>query len=293
MRQVEPREAAAQISRVSPRLRPGGSKVRSATSNLLTANPPLVKMSVLARLAGVPAATIKHYLREGLLPQAERRTSKNMAFYDARVAERIKRIKELQREHFLPLKVIKSLLDGDAEPNDDAVAAGAIRNALTSMAQTDARTRDELLASGMPEEELALFEGLGLVTTTTIEGRDVYSGDDLALLRVLGNARREGITPKMLPADTLGPYVSAIGALAKIELQMFREGILPRAKGDLARLTDVATRLSEQLVVLLRRKVLLPALQEIVEEEAGKKSPRATSSRTKNPRTRALTGAKR
>jgi len=242
-------------------------------------------MSVLARMAGVPAATIKHYLREGLLPQAERRTSKNMAFYDARVAERIKRIKELQREHFLPLKVIKSLLDGDA---DDAVAAGAIRNALTSMAQTDARTRDELLASGMPEEELALFEGLGLVTTTTIEGRDVYSGDDLALLRVLGSARREGITPKMLPADTLGPYVSAIGALAKIELQMFREGILPRAKGDLARLTDVATRLSEQLVVLLRRKVLLPALQEIIEEDAGSKSPRA-----KSPRTRALTGAKR
>ena len=61
----------------------------------------LVKMADLARLSGVPAPTIKHYIREGLLPAPERRTSRNMAYYDARLAERVRAIKDLQAR-FLP-----------------------------------------------------------------------------------------------------------------------------------------------------------------------------------------------
>jgi DNA-binding transcriptional MerR regulator len=57
--------------------------------------PELVKMSALARRSGVPAATIKHYLREGLLPAAANRSSKNMALYDVGVVDRIRTIKEL------------------------------------------------------------------------------------------------------------------------------------------------------------------------------------------------------
>lgn len=34
----------------------------------MNAGPELVKMAVLAKRSGVPAATIKHYLREGLIP---------------------------------------------------------------------------------------------------------------------------------------------------------------------------------------------------------------------------------
>ena len=72
----------------------------------------LVKMSELSRRSGVPAPTIKHYIREGLLPEPAVRTSPNMAYYDAGLVNRIKTIKELQRSRFLPLKVIKDILDG-------------------------------------------------------------------------------------------------------------------------------------------------------------------------------------
>jgi DNA-binding transcriptional MerR regulator len=42
----------------------------------------LLKMSELAERSGVSAATIKHYLREGLLGHDEIvRTSRNMAYY--------------------------------------------------------------------------------------------------------------------------------------------------------------------------------------------------------------------
>ena len=62
--------------------------------------PELLKMSELARRSGVPASTIKHYIREGLLPEPALRTSRNMAYYDAGLVQRIKTIKELQKSQF-------------------------------------------------------------------------------------------------------------------------------------------------------------------------------------------------
>ena len=47
----------------------------------------LLKMSELVEASGVPAATIKHYLREGLLPEPIK-TSRNMAWYRPETVER-------------------------------------------------------------------------------------------------------------------------------------------------------------------------------------------------------------
>ena len=74
----------------------------------------LLKMSELAERAGVAAGTIKHYLREGLLPEPVE-TSRNMAYYPPEFVERIRLIKQLQEERFMPLRVIKDVLDDDPE----------------------------------------------------------------------------------------------------------------------------------------------------------------------------------
>ena len=74
----------------------------------------LLKMKELAEASGVSAGTIKHYLREGLLPEPVK-TSRNMAYYPPEFVERIKLIKQLQEERFMPLKHIKSMLDEDPE----------------------------------------------------------------------------------------------------------------------------------------------------------------------------------
>jgi DNA-binding transcriptional MerR regulator len=223
-----------------------------------------VRMAALARLSGVPAATIKHYLREGLLPQPALRTARNTAFYDASLAERIKQIKTLQREHFLPLRVIKSVLEGRVSDVEDAETRAAIQRALTSMESKDVRTRDQLLASGAPADDLALLERLGIITAKDVGGEDTFSGDDLTLLRLLGTSRRAGITREMLPPDIVASYVQAIQELVRMELELFRVGVAPRAGENLAAITDAATRLSEQLVVLIRRKLLLPTLEALV-----------------------------
>src|SRR5436190_14497445 len=73
-----------------------------------------MKISELAEASGVSAGTIKHYLREGLLPEPVK-TSRNMAYYPAEFVERIRLIKQLQEERFMPLRVIKSMLDEEPE----------------------------------------------------------------------------------------------------------------------------------------------------------------------------------
>ena len=63
-----------------------------------------------------PSATVRHYLREGLLPEPVK-TSRNMAYYPPEFVERIRLIKQLQEERFMPLKVIRELLaSGDGDP---------------------------------------------------------------------------------------------------------------------------------------------------------------------------------
>lgn len=234
----------------------------------------LVKMADLARRSGVPAATIKHYLREGLLPVPAVRTSRNMAYYDAALVPRIQAIKELQRTRFLPLKVIRDVLEG-GDPSPSAEAAAGIERALARMAPPSERTRAELLAAGMPAEQLDWFRAIGLVTPQGEGEIERYGGDDLALLQTLGAARKAGIGPEMLPHTILEPYVRAIRELVRAELSMFRAGVLPRAGADLPALAETATALSEKLVVLLRRKMLLPTLRQLVEEETRSRLERA------------------
>ena len=71
-------------------------------------------MRELAEASGVSAGTIKHYLREGLLPEPVK-TSRNMSWYPPEFVERIRLIKQLQEERFMPLKAIKAVLDEDPE----------------------------------------------------------------------------------------------------------------------------------------------------------------------------------
>ena len=69
----------------------------------------MLKMAELAERSGVSAGTIKHYLREGLLPEPVR-TSRNMAYYPPDFVERIRLIKRLQEERFMPLKRIREVM---------------------------------------------------------------------------------------------------------------------------------------------------------------------------------------
>ena len=239
-----------------------------------------LKMSALAKESGVPAATIKHYLREGLLPPAVRKTGRNMAYYDPAVVERIVRIKQLQRDHFLPLKVIKQILDGGGAASHEAAAKAIARTLARASAEKSVRRR-ELLESGVASADLELFERLGLITPRGEGAKAAYGADDLQLLRTLAAARAAGLSEEMLPARILGPYTKAIQRLVDVELRMFQAGVLSREQEGVERLTEQATILSEQLVLTIRRKLLLPTLGRMIASKKRNRKVRKKSKRVK------------
>lgn len=220
-------------------------------------DPSLVKISVLSQRSGVPGPTIKYYIREGLLPEPVR-TSRNMAWYDPALIPRIKAIKRLQTTQFLPLKVIRELLTdaGTAEPGQLHTMVEAVRRVSTGATAT----RAGLVAEGASEDDLRWLSEVGLIVQSA-----ELCAEDAALVRILTQARREGLSPGILPRELLLAYRDAVAELVQFELEMFRGGVVPRAGQDLERLSVVATQISERIVVTMRRKLLIPILEQFRE----------------------------
>lgn len=224
----------------------------------------LIKIGELARRSGVGMATLKFYLREGLIAPT-RKSGRTMSWYDPALVARIHTIRELQQHQFLPLELIREAIDRDADAPDDLAAVEAIAKVLARHAGKRSRGRDEVLARGATATELDWLARLGLAVPDA-DAR--YRGDDLALLSTLGAARRAGLAAEMLPFEILGDYVAALRNLVAVELRLFRAGVIGRAQHrDVGKLTAAATTLSERLVVLVRRKLLLPTLTRMLEEE--------------------------
>lgn len=232
----------------------------------------LLRIGELAKRSGVSIATLKFYLREGLIAPT-RKSGATMSWYDPALVARIQAIKELQQRKFLPLDLIREAIDQDVGAEDDMAAADAIAKVLSRHGGARSSTRAEILERGAAtERELDVLAAMGLAVPDK-DGR--YRGDDLALLATLGGARKAGITSEMLPFSIVDEYLGALRALVAVELKLFRQGVLKRAKkSDVVELTTAATELSERLVLLIRRKLLLPTLQTLMDEERTKPAPR-------------------
>jgi len=70
----------------------------------------LLRISELASKAGVTPRTIRFYVQEGLLPQPIK-TGKTMAYYPDDFVEKIRAIRSAQAKRFLPLVIIKRMLE--------------------------------------------------------------------------------------------------------------------------------------------------------------------------------------
>ena len=115
---------------------------------------PGLKISELADASGVSAGTIKHYLREGLLGHGDGivRTSRNMAWYPPEYVERIRLIKRLQEQRYLPLRMIKELL-ADRPARTPREAVELPEHVLDRLAELGVLTPDE---QGYDPDDVAL-----------------------------------------------------------------------------------------------------------------------------------------
>ena len=227
----------------------------------------LIKMAELARRSGVPAATIKHYIREQLLPEPAVRTSPNMAYYDASLVPRIKTIKRLQRSQYLPLKVIKEILEKQGVNEGDKKFANALHQANAGQESDKKLEYGEIIAAGLPAEDLDDLEWMGYVQPEGKGQKRVYSGQDVALIEVLHQARMAGLSSQVFPVQLVKLYLEALRPLVRFELQLFRQGVLPKAPDNLEGLAGTAANVSETLVTILRRRLILPTLTQLLTEE--------------------------
>ena len=96
-----------------------------------------LKIRELSEATGLPASTIRYYVREGLL-HAPLKTGKTMAYYDESHVKRIELIKEIQNGEKLPLRFLKRTIEqmernqtgaeqGRTSDRRDAIVNAAIR----------------------------------------------------------------------------------------------------------------------------------------------------------------------
>ena len=220
----------------------------------------LLKMSQLADASGVSAGTIKHYLREGLLPEPVR-TSRNMAYYPPDFVERIRLIKQLQEERFMPLRVIKRMLDDDPE-RTRALVEIEDRIIETAMAGEDETrvSRAELERRyGVPREVIDRLAELEVLSPNS-RG---YSASDARIVEAISRFRAGGYDERIgfTVYDTLR-YKSALEELVKEEVDV----LLDRLAGEMdpQRAVDMVAAGAEplhDLISALHSKLLVAELR--------------------------------
>jgi DNA-binding transcriptional MerR regulator len=184
----------------------------------------LLKISELAERAEVPVATVRHYLREGLLPEPVK-TSKNMAYYPPEFVERIRTIKRLQEERFMPLRVIKEALLAERTSKAELLERFDLpARALDRLAEVGVLSPD---SSGYSQADVRIVEAVagfrveGWNETTGFGARDVarlMNGlapvveDELALMVERFSALDPDKAADLLESG-MSPFPDLIGAL--------------------------------------------------------------------------------
>lgn len=134
-----------------------------------------------------------------------RRTPGGYRLYSQSDVERLRTILRLQRDEFLPLKVIRQELaaGGDLEPaggdRRPAASAGAMRRAILVNTSSAYLTLDEVVEeTGARHELIAELENFGIVQPEKRDGRTVYDETDREIVRAANELSRVGVGARNL-----------------------------------------------------------------------------------------------
>ncbi|HEX2196104.1 MAG TPA: MerR family transcriptional regulator [Actinomycetota bacterium] len=164
--------------------------------------------SVRADFPDVSISKIRFLESEGLI-SPERTPAGYRKFFEPDVA-RLRYILSLQRDHFLPLRVIKErLAEADErgaypEPEPGAPAAGGNGRGRTAAPEPEPElvevnvqmTRSELRdAAGLTDDQMGQLEDFGVIAK---RDSDVYDANDLVIARTSGRFFGYGVEPRHL-----------------------------------------------------------------------------------------------
>ncbi|HEX5990583.1 MAG TPA: MerR family transcriptional regulator [Solirubrobacterales bacterium] len=134
-----------------------------------------------------------------------RRTSGGYRLYSQSDVERLRTILRLQRDEFLPLRVIRQELasggdlvlgDGERKP---ASGGGAVRRAILVDTSRAYLSLDEIVEeTGAREELIRELENYGIVQPEKREGKVVYDETDREIVRAANELSRVGVGARNL-----------------------------------------------------------------------------------------------
>jgi len=132
-----------------------------------------------------------------------RRTSGGYRLYSQSDVERLRTILRLQRDEFLPLRVIRQelasggdlvLADGERKP-----ASGAVRRAILVDTSRAYLSLEEVVEeTGAREELISELENFGIVEPEKREGKTVYDETDREIIRAANELSRVGVGARNL-----------------------------------------------------------------------------------------------
>jgi DNA-binding transcriptional MerR regulator len=230
---------------------------------MTTATDGMLRMSELAERSGVSAATIKHYLREGLLGSEDEvvRTSRNMAYYPPGFVERVRLIKRLQEERFMPLRVIRDVIGSDPgraarliELEDRIIERATAARETGRVGKSAVRETYDV-----PSNVLDRLEELGVLTPN---GRG-YDADDVQIIEAISRFRAGGYEQAIgfTVYDTLR-YREALEPLVQEEVRVLIDRLAGTVEVDRAvEIISSGTEPLRDLIGAMHSKLLLAELR--------------------------------
>jgi DNA-binding transcriptional MerR regulator len=219
----------------------------------------LLRMGELAEASGVPAATIKHYLREGLLPEPHK-TSRNMAYYPPEFVDRIRLIKQLQEERFMPLRVIREVLEDDPDRAramvdlEDRILERALAGERTRTSSAEVRKRYDV-----PAEVLDRLEEIEVLSPNS-RG---YTPSDVRIIEAISRFRASGYEEAIgfTVYDTLR-YKRAMEELVHEEVGVLMERVAGKMPPDRAiEMIEAGAEPLKDLIAAMHTKQLVAELE--------------------------------
>jgi DNA-binding transcriptional MerR regulator len=190
------------------------------------------------------------------------RTSRNMAYYPTEFVDRVRLIKRLQEERFMPLRVIRELMSSDPERAErmieleDRILERAIA-ARESGRVSRARVRETY---DVPSNVLQRLEEIGVLTPTA-RG---YDSDDIAIIEAISRFRAGGYEEDIgfTVYDTLR-YRKALEPLVEEEVRVLLDRLAGKVEAD--RAVEIIASGADplrDLIGAMHSKLLLAALRQ-------------------------------
>jgi DNA-binding transcriptional MerR regulator len=145
----------------------------------------------------VTISKIRFLEGEGLI-DPERTPSGYRKFYE-KDTERLRAILRMQRDEYLPLKVIKDRIDQTEESASPARSSASAQEEL-AIPPTGLQMSEEELsaATGVDRNRIRELESYGILCTHGLNGGKYYDGDDFVVLSIAKDFFKYGIEPRHL-----------------------------------------------------------------------------------------------